>query len=52
MAAAAAIGCRSIRVLTGRYALTDASAFPPDATVADFTAVAQVLRCESFGAAK
>ena len=52
MAAAAAVGCRSIRVLTGRYATAAAGAFPADATVADFTAAPQVLRGPFFGAGK
>lgn len=50
MAAAAAIGCRSIRVLTGRYAVADPGVVPADLTVADFAAAAQVLRGEEFGA--
>jgi putative hydrolase of the HAD superfamily len=50
MAAAAAVGCRSIRVLTGRYASAGDQAFPADATVADFTLAPQVLRGAAFGA--
>lgn len=51
MAAAAAVGCRSIRVLTGRYATADAGVFNADATAADFTATPQVLCRENFGEA-
>jgi putative hydrolase of the HAD superfamily len=51
MAAARAAGCRSIRVLTGRFAgMTDAT-FPADATAADFSHVPAILRGERFGAA-
>ena len=51
MAAARAIGCRSIRVLTGRFAQAGDAGFPADATAADFTGVPAILRGEQFGAA-
>ncbi len=51
MAAAAAIGCRSIRVLTGRYAGLGDAGFAPDATAESFLDVAAILRSGRFGAA-
>ncbi|WP_293678009.1 HAD family hydrolase [uncultured Phenylobacterium sp.] len=50
MAAARAVGCRSIRVLTGRFAGGDDAGFPPDAVARSFTDVAKILRDEQFGA--
>ncbi len=50
MAAAAAVGCRSIRVRTGRYAAADSMGFDADATVADFTQTPAVLRAWCSGA--
>jgi putative hydrolase of the HAD superfamily len=50
MAAAAAVGCRSIRVRTGRYAAADSMGFDADATVADFTQTPAVLRGWCSGA--
>ena len=50
MAAARAAGCRSIRVLTGRFSGATDTAFPADATVADFSQVPTILRGERFGA--
>jgi putative hydrolase of the HAD superfamily len=50
MAAAAAIGCRSIRVLTGRYAALGDGGFPPDATAQSFLDAPAILRAR-FGAA-
>lgn len=50
MAAARAIGSRSIRVLTGRFAGLGDGGFPPDATVRNFPEVAQILRDRDFGA--
>jgi putative hydrolase of the HAD superfamily len=51
MAAAAVIGCRSIRVLTGRYASLGDAGFPPDATAPSFLGVAAILQDGWFGAA-
>jgi len=51
MAAARAVGCRSIRVLTGRFARQDDAGFAADATAADFTGVPAILWGEQFGAA-
>jgi putative hydrolase of the HAD superfamily len=51
MAAARAIGCRSVRVLTGRFAGLDDAGFPPSATAQSFRDVAKILRDEEFGAA-
>jgi putative hydrolase of the HAD superfamily len=49
MAAAAAIGCRSIRMLTGRFADVGDAGFPPDATAGTFLDVPTILRGR-FGA--
>lgn len=43
MAAAAALGCRSIRVRTGRFGALDHQGFPPDAEAPDFVAAAALL---------
>ena len=51
MAAARAVGCRSIRVLSGRFADLGDGGFPADATARTFTDVAMILRDEQFGAA-
>lgn len=51
MAAARAVGCRSIRVLSGRFACLDDGGFPADAMVRSFCDVAKILRGEEFGAA-
>jgi putative hydrolase of the HAD superfamily len=51
MAAAQAIGCRSIRVLTGRRADLGDDGFPPDATARSFPEAAEILRRGRFGAA-
>lgn len=51
MAAARAIGARSIRVLTGRFAAQGDAGFAPDATAGSFLDVTKVLRDERFGAA-
>ena len=51
MAAAHAVGCRSIRVLTGRFAGLGDAGFPPDATARSFPDVVKILRRERFGAA-
>jgi len=50
MAAAKAIGARSIRVMTGRFAHAGHGAFTPDATAASFLGVGDILR-DQFGAA-
>jgi HAD superfamily hydrolase (TIGR01509 family) len=50
MAAARAVGCRSIRVLTGRLAGQDHAGFPPDATARSFPDVVKILRDNEFGA--
>lgn len=50
MAAARAIGARSIRVLTGRFAAQGDAGFAPDATAVRFLDVAKILRDERFGA--
>lgn len=50
MAAARAAGCRSIRVLTGRFADAGEDAYPADAIAPDFRAVPAILRGEKFGA--
>ena len=52
MAAAAAVGCRSIRVLTGRFADADSLGFDADATVADFTETPRILRDWCSGAVR
>lgn len=52
MAAAKAVGCRSIRVRTGRYAAVESGAFEADATVADFTQASGVLRDWRQGATR
>jgi putative hydrolase of the HAD superfamily len=49
MAAAAALGCRSIRVRAGRYAAVDGGE-PAGAVVADFTQTPGVLRSWRLGA--
>lgn len=51
MAAARAIGSRSIRVLTGRFATEDDAGLPADAVAPHFTAVGPILRGQIFGAA-
>lgn len=51
MAAARAIGARSIRVLTGRFAARGDAGFAPDATAESFLDVAKILRDERFGGA-
>lgn len=51
MAAAHAVGCRSIRVLTGRFAGLGDAGFPPDATARSFPDVVKILRRERLGAA-
>ena len=51
MAAARAVGCRSIRVLSGRFAGLGDGGFPPDATARKFTDVTKILRDHQFGAA-
>src|SRR5436190_6118500 len=52
MAAARAVGCRAIRVRTGRLAGVADGDFPPDATAADFGEAVQILRRgQIFGAA-
>lgn len=48
MAAAKAVGCRSIRVLTGRFAGAGEGGFPADATVANFAEAVALLR-SGFG---
>ena len=50
MAAAKAIGARSIRVMTGRFARRGDAGFAPDATAARFPDVPGILRTQ-FGAA-
>jgi putative hydrolase of the HAD superfamily len=50
MAAAAAVGCRSIRVGTGRYASAGCGGFKADATVTDFTQTPAILRDWCSGA--
>lgn len=50
MAAAAAAGCRSLRVRTGRFSGQGHGAFPPDAEAARFTEVATVLADLEAGA--
>ena len=50
MAAAAAIGCRSIRVRTGRYGAAGLAGKASDAMVADFTETPAVLRGWKTGA--
>ena len=50
MAAARAIGARSIRVMTGRFARHGDAGFAPDAVAARFTDVAAILQTQ-FGAA-
>jgi putative hydrolase of the HAD superfamily len=52
MAAAAAVGCRSIRVSTGRYASADFEGFKADSTVTDFTKTPAVLRDWCSGATR
>ena len=49
-AAAAAAGCRSIRIRSGRFAAESHGDFPPDAEVARFTEVAPVLADLEAGA--
>lgn len=52
MAAAAAAGCRSIRIRSGRFAAEGHGEFPPDAEAARFVEIAPVLaHLESGGAA-
>jgi hypothetical protein len=51
MAAAKAIGARSIRVMTGRFASQTHSAFAPDAVAARFVDVPRVLRGQLGAAA-
>lgn len=51
MAAARAIGARSIRVLTGKYAGGGDGGFPADAVAPHFTAIGPLLRGRQFGAA-
>lgn len=51
MAAARAVGCRSIRVLTGRFAQAGDGGFPADATASSFLDVGAILRGQEFGAA-
>lgn len=51
MAAARAIGARSIRVLTGKFAGQPDGGFPADAVAASFPEVPPVLRGGRFGAA-
>lgn len=51
MAAAAAAGCRSIRVRTGRFATLGDMGFPAGAEATDFNAVPAVLRAMGWGAA-
>jgi putative hydrolase of the HAD superfamily len=51
MAAARAVGCRSIRLLTGRFARQADGGFPPDAWAPSFLDVATILRGHEFGAA-
>ncbi|KQW69280.1 hypothetical protein ASE17_12425 [Phenylobacterium sp. Root77] len=52
MAAAAAVGCRSVRVRTGKYATQGHGDFPPDAEVASFVEIAPLLaHLEPGGAA-
>lgn len=50
MAAARAAGCRSIRVLTGRFAGQDDAGYPPDAVARNFLDATSILRRPAFGA--
>ena len=43
MAAAAAVGCRSVRVRTGKFAALGDNGFPADAEAPSFVQIAPVL---------